>query len=238
MKFISKHYFNKLLNIVVNNSIYLNLAVLVIVSSFGCSSTLQSFENSDNGQAIKINKSPNDSIDDNYQIISLMNWDYIESGRNEKIEARLESIKVNSGNKEDSLPISRLIIKNVTLNKVIFEYTNDAVPITMYKVDVGLEPESILVVTWSGGSADHIEIFTIDERPIKKVFSNYYRGEAIFADLFDDKKKDLFITTTDDKTGEFFLYRYVWREHEFVLTGKVKYNKFVSILKGILVQTN
>ena len=87
------------------------------------------------------------------------------------------------------------------------------------------------IIIWGAGSADRIEIFTVSENEVKNVLSESYRIDASIIDLSGEGKKNVLISTTNDKTGELIIKNFSWNGSKFLITGIGDYKKFVKTIR-------
>jgi hypothetical protein len=163
-----------------------------------------------------------------YEPVSFVVWTV---GENSTIEARLEVLSKTSKDYSASLSPSRLVIKNRNSDKIIFEQNSADTPVSMYVRPLNEDIGEALIVTWSGGSADRIEIFDVGETSVRKVLSESFRIDASLADLSGVGQIDVLITTGDNGSGPFYTTRYVWDGTSYKPTSKVLYKDFVNFIQ-------
>ncbi|MEK6285837.1 MAG: hypothetical protein AABO57_08870 [Acidobacteriota bacterium] len=138
-----------------------------------------------------------------------------------KVEARLET--VDEPFKHPSLVPSRLTIRNLATNETIFEEKSDDTALSAYVRALNEEVGEALVVTWSGGSGDRIEILAVDSSKARVLLDERYRVDAALIDVSGHGQVDVLITTGDSGVGPFSTTRYVWNGDRFQPAGKVSY---------------
>src|SRR3954470_7557853 len=69
----------------------------------------------------------------NYQDVGNIFWDFSEKL---KIKANLEILANNSERLSGSVPLSRLTVRNLATDQIIFKKESDDSPISIYKVDM------------------------------------------------------------------------------------------------------
>ncbi len=161
-----------------------------------------------------------------YQEASVITW---EDEDGVKIEAKVDMLAEPA--KHTNLPTSRLTLKNLNTNQIIYERDEDRFLISMYEQP--LHDMDTLIIKWSGGSADRLEILAVDSKQAHDIFFEAYRLDAALIDLDgnnDDGDADVLITTADGGGMSLYVERYVWKEGKYQKAGRVSYAKLVKEL--------
>ena len=67
----------------------------------------------------------------------------------------------------------------------------------MYTRDLNGDWNDELIITWGGGSADRLEVLSVDSRSASIVLNQSYRVDASMIDLSGRGKVDIFIVTAE-----------------------------------------
>lgn len=168
-----------------------------------------------------------------YRNVSLLTW---EETLGVLVEARLETLAGHLKDAPYGYPISVLTITNLTTGKVIFKQDNQDSPISMYVRNISDDGGNALVITWSGGSADRIEILAVDATQAHQILNEYYRLDATLISL-SDGSVDVLITTAKGGAQPLYTTRYAWKEGRYVSTGTAPYKRLANIINSQFVKT-
>lgn len=164
---------------------------------------------------------------DMYRAVSVNVWSVDDQGT--KVEARLET--VDEPLKHPSLVPSRLTIRNLTNSETVFEQNSDDIALSAYVRGLNDEVGEALVVIWSGGSGDRIEILAVDSSKARVVLDQHYRVDAALVDVSGHGNVDVLITTGDSGAGPFLTTRYIWKGDSFQPAGRVSYKLFADTVE-------
>lgn len=136
-------------------------------------------------------------------------------------------LTLNDPNKVSTdLPFARLRVRNLDTNQIIFEENNIDSPVSICVRPLNESIGEALIVNWSSGSTERIEIFQIEKNSAEKVLDEPYRIDAAFMDLSGTGNFDVFITTSERGTGPFTTTRYSWIGDRYKAVGKALYKVF------------
>lgn len=166
-----------------------------------------------------------------YETAIVYVWELGSAGT--KIEAKVETLSVMLKDAPIGTPLSKLVIRNLKSQKVIFEQSVDDRPIYMITRDLNGDGDMELIVSWTSGAvAERIEIFTIGENEARRVLDEAYRVDATLADL-SDETVDVLITTAESGASPAYTTRYVWQGGQYKPVGRVRYEHFIKQVKGL-----
>ena len=161
-----------------------------------------------------------------YRDVSTVVW---EVGKGVRIEARLQRIDRSSASASLTEAPSRLVIRNLTANKTIYEQDSEDIPISMCALDDLGDIGKAVVLRWAGGSAERLEILAVSESNARVVLYESYRVSASLIDL-GNNAPDVFITTGDSGAGPFYTTRYMWQRDRYLPVGRVRYENFIRTI--------
>ncbi|MFL6276473.1 MAG: hypothetical protein ACJ74G_14880 [Blastocatellia bacterium] len=165
-----------------------------------------------------------------YKLANAVVWEVDEKGT--RAEAKIEVLSSPPKDHPTDKPLSRLTIRNVSTQAILFSQESDDSPVSMYIRPLNEEVGEGLVVVWSGGSADRIEILKVDAEQSSVILKESYRIDAAFVDLSGAGQVDVFITTGEGGNGPFYTTRYVWKKEHYEPVGKIEYKKFINTINS------
>jgi hypothetical protein len=163
--------------------------------------------------------------DSSYQIVSMVTW---EVTRGVRVEARLEVLTKECRPVRCQLPYAHLVIKNLLTNKIIYQRDESDRPESLYN-----HGTDGLVVNWRGGSADRIEILSVNEREAHRVLYESYRFDAAVITFSGDEEMNVLITTAEGGGMPLYTTRYVWKDHSYQAAGRVPFKRFSEELEKL-----
>ena len=155
-------------------------------------------------------------------------WDDYKTST--RFEARLLTLTPKLVDAPYDAPISRLMIKNLTTGKMIFQQEIDFRPLRMHPESL-FENTQALVTEWVGGTANGIMIFSVNPSGARLVLDEGYRVGVSFI-CSNSSNVDVFITSGCCGDGPFFTTRYVFDGHSYKPKGSMAYGDFVNILSS------
>lgn len=147
-----------------------------------------------------------------------------------KVEARIEALDPSRSG-STALPSTRLKIKNLETGQLVYEQDSSDRPISMYTRDLNDDWSDELILTWGGGSADRLDIITVNATQARVVLSESYRIDAVLMDLSGKGMIDVLISTGDSGAGPFHTTRYAWKNNRYVPVGRSPYQVLIRSLE-------
>lgn len=202
------------------------VAILLSISTLACGTFLRAVEKpkptSDQELAVE-QRQP-----EPYRVASVIVWDV--DSMNARIEARMETLNEPESNIFAIAP-TRLIIKNLSMNQLLFEEKSGDSFVSMYARDLNDDYIDELIVTWAAGSSYRIQIIAVDTTRADVILNESYRLDAALVDLSGVAKVDVLITTGNSGVGPFYTTRYVWTGEQYKAVGQMPYEKLINIIK-------
>ena len=190
----------------------------------GCSAPSARVRSSDSSPSTE---NAQEARQDEYRVVSVIVWSVDDQGT--RVEAKLET--VDEPLKHPSLIPSRLTIRNLANSQTVFEQNSADVALSAYVRGLNDVVGEALVVTWSGGSGERMQILTVDPSSAHVILDQRYRVDAALIDLSGQGHLDVLITTGDSGVGPFYTTRYVWNGDRFQPAGRVPYKALVSTVE-------
>lgn len=162
-----------------------------------------------------------------YQNVSTVNWGV---SQDVQIEAKLERLNKPLSDAPTGLPLARLTVRNLSTSRIIYEQSSDDSPISMCARDINGDVGRALVVTWSGGSAERLEILSVNATQAQVLLNEAYRVDASLISLLGDSQLDVLITTGESGVGPFYTTRYVWDGRKYQRMGQVPYKSLKRMI--------
>lgn len=161
-------------------------------------------------------------------IINSIKWEVNDEVR---VEASVEEITNKEGQKS-----TRLLIKNISLNEILFQTDDVGFVSSMYANDVNGDgiPELILTTTYGVGGST-LRIYSVHPKQVSLLFKEFYRIDASVIHLSDPSSgvMDILLTTGETANGPFYTSRYIWNNNHFLMVGKVPYRKLQITVEDV-----
>jgi len=161
-----------------------------------------------------------------YHEVSAAIWD--DYKENTRFDARIFTLIPRLIDAPDNVPISRLVITNLTTERTIFQRDMDFRPLGMHTERL-FDNQLALVTEWAGGSADGIMIFSVSPLGGKVVLDEDYRIGASFIPGGGDTV-DVFITSGCCGVGPFYTTRFVYNGQAYKPAGSMAFEDFTNVL--------
>ncbi len=162
-----------------------------------------------------VNPEENDRL---YRTVSMVSWDV---KKNVRVEARLEVLNQDCQSKPCQVPYSRLIVKNLATNRIIYQRDDSDEPVCLY-----LRGSDGLIINWRGGSADRIEILLVAENEAHRVLYESYRLDAALITFTKDEEISVLITTAEGGGMPLYTTRYVWEGDRYKPVSRISFEHF------------
>jgi hypothetical protein len=166
-----------------------------------------------------------------FKIVSSVSW-IAESVAEDKIlEASLEKLKETPVSSEKASR-ARLIVRNVTDNRIIYEEPGDDFPESVSKIDYPVNRGYLLLVKWGTASGGYLKVYSVSGENVKEVFNEGVKG--LFTVYHDATKDEINILTSGvSPEGDNYpiVERYVWNGERFTSRGQARYEKFTSAIE-------
>jgi hypothetical protein len=167
-----------------------------------------------------------------YETVILYTWNFGDNDT--KIEAKVETLVGKLTDAPAGAILSKLVIRNLKSQEVIFEEDLDNdLPGYVIVRDLDGDGRMELIATWnSGATSERIEILKIDEYKAHRVLDESYRVDASLIEL-SGKATTVLITNTKMGAIPDYTVRYTWQGGQYKPAGEVKYEDFVKRVEGL-----
>lgn len=205
------------------------VGVLLVVVTIRCVEKLHSSDALD--AATRKNAGDAEFKSASYEDAIIYVWELADSGT--RIEAKVQTSTATLKDSPSGMPLSKIAIRNLRSQKVIFEQSLDERPIYVIKRDLNGDGVLELIASWTSGAVgEQIKILTIDEDKATIVLDESYRVDASLVDA-SEKAIDVLITTAESGVSPAYTTRYVWQGEKYKPVGRVRYEHFVRQIKGL-----
>ncbi|HKQ53491.1 MAG TPA: hypothetical protein VJT74_14035 [Pyrinomonadaceae bacterium] len=152
-----------------------------------------------------------------YADAGIVVWDVREKGI--RLEARVTSLKQDLPPEvfRDSPYWSRLTIKNLQSNKVLYDEKFSGLFVSMYTRDLNNDSHVELIVTMTPGAVcEQLSIFEVTPERARLILYKPHRllGDAEFVNV-EGNLTDVIITDAELGTGPYYTTRYVWQGKKY-----------------------
>lgn len=161
-----------------------------------------------------------------YQIFAQLEWEVDGRITDVKLETLIERAK----SVDTAHPVSRLIITERSTQKVLYEQTINDRPLSLCTHQLNEDVGEGLIVKWTGGSADRIEILAAINGQVCNVLTTAYRLDATLLQLSDTTTAVL-VTSAEGSGDTFYSTLYVWEGGRYRPIGRTPYKRLIGLIE-------
>jgi hypothetical protein len=198
--------------------------VIILITAFSLFASLVGCK-SDSSAAS--NNSPSQA---DYEVVGMLT---LNVGYGVKVQATVENLKDSMSAIPGQKPRSRLVIRNLSTGKTIYQEECGDSALSYPGFDIGRGTG--LVVTTKGGSGDGIRVYEVTQSDVRIVLAEGYRAAAITMPS-DELGGDggFLIVDSDSGTSPLIVRRYQYDDSgkKYVLTGKTSFADFIRSVKN------
>jgi hypothetical protein len=128
-------------------------------------------------------------------------------------------------------PSSRITIKNLTSNTILYEKDLDSSPNFLYVRNLipDLEPELIVDLGVAASSSNQFQIFAVNPSTAQLILNESYTRDATLIDI-DGEAVDVLITTGEAQTAQFKTTLYRFEGDQYRSAGVVPFDKMKRLI--------
>lgn len=209
--------------------VWLFLGVQIACDSKG--SNLQRAEKNQSGEApaSSVAQVTGSLNHERYYIANSVSWII---GDNVFLTATIETRKLPT---ETARPVSKIMVKNLSSNTILYQQEVEGTPLSMYTRNVTPDPNPELIVDWDiAAASNQFQMFSVSSSLVTMLLDENYRLDTTFIDLGNDGI-GLLITTGEGGAGPFETTLYTFQNNRCEIAGKGSHQSLISDIRKLLI---